>query len=108
MRYGIPEFKMEKSHLDRRMRQMEAEGVTFKPNSHIGIDIDATEIKKEFDALVLTGGASARRDLPIPGRKLKGVYQAMDFLSQSNKICMNDIIPKEELINVKEKIQTFT
>lgn len=103
MRYGIPEFKMEKSHLDRRMRQMEAEGVTFKPNSHIGIDIDATEIKKEFDALVLTGGASARRDLPIPGRKLKGVYQAMDFLSQSNKICMNDIIPKEELINVKDK-----
>ncbi len=103
MRYGIPEFKMEKSHLDRRMRQMEAEGVTFKPNSHSGIDIDATEIKKEFDALVLTGGASARRDLPIPGRKLKGVYQAMDFLSQSNKICMNDIIPKEELINVKDK-----
>ena len=103
MRYGIPEFKMEKSHLDRRVRQMEAEGVIFKPNSHIGIDIDATELKKDFDALVLSGGASARRDLPIPGRKLKGVYQAMDFLSQANKICMDDNIPKEDLINVKDK-----
>ena len=80
---------------------MEAEGVTFKPNSHIGIDIDATEIKKEFDALVLTGGASARRDLPIPGRKLKGVYQAMDFLSQSNKICMNDNHSKRRIDKCK-------
>ncbi len=103
MRYGIPEFKMEKSRLDRRMEQMAAEGVTFKPNSHIGIDIDATELKKEFDALVLCGGASARRDLPIPGRKLKGIYQAMEFLPQANRICMGDTIPKEDLINVKGK-----
>ena len=103
MRYGIPEFKMEKSRLDRRMEQMAAEGVTFKPNSHIGIDIDANDLKKEFDALVLSGGASSRRDLPIPGRQLRGIYQAMDFLPQANKICMGDTIPEEELINVKGK-----
>ncbi len=103
MRYGIPEFKMEKYRLDRRMEQMEAEGVTFKPNSHIGVDIDANDLKKEYDALVLTGGACARRDLPIPGRELKGVYQAMEFLPQSNRRCMGDDIPEEEQINAKDK-----
>jgi len=103
MRYGIPEFKMEKHRIDRRMEQMEAEGVTFKPGSHIGIDIDANELKKEFDALILTGGASARRDLPIPGRELKGVYQALEFLPQSNRVCMGDTIAKDELINAKGK-----
>jgi len=103
MRYGIPEFKMEKRRLDRRMEQMEAEGVTFKPNSHIGVDIDANDLKKEFDALILSGGASARRDLPIPGRELKGVYQAMEYLPQSNRVCMGDTIPEEELINAKDK-----
>jgi glutamate synthase (NADPH) small chain len=103
MRYGIPEFKMEKHRLDRRMEQMEAEGVSFKPNSHIGIDIDANDLKKDFDALVLTGGASARRDLPIPGRQLKGVYQAMEYLPLSNRLCMGDDIPEEEQINAKGK-----
>ena len=103
MRYGIPEFKMEKQRLDRRIEQMEAEGVTFKPNSHIGIDIDANELKKEFDALVLCGGASARRDLPIPGRELKGVYQAMEYLPLSNRLCMGDDIPEDQQINAKGK-----
>ncbi len=103
MRYGIPEFKMEKSRLDRRMEQMEAEGVTFKPNSNIGLDIDANDLKKEFDALVLCGGASARRDLPIPGREAKGVYQAMEYLPQANRLCMGDTIPEDEQINAKGK-----
>ena len=103
MRYGIPEFKMEKKRLDRRMEQMEAEGVTFKPNSHIGVDIDANELKKEFDALILCGGASARRDLPIPGREAKGVYQAMEYLPQANRLCMGDTIPEDEHINAKGK-----
>ena len=103
MRYGIPEFKMEKNRLDRRMEQMEAEGVIFKPNSHIGIDIDANELRKEIDALILTGGACERRDLPIPGRELKGVYQAMDYLPQSNRICMGDDVPEDELIDAKGK-----
>jgi glutamate synthase (NADPH/NADH) small chain len=103
MRYGIPEFKMEKSRLDRRMEQMEAEGVTFKPNSNIGVDIDANDLKKEFDALILCGGASARRDLPIPGREAKGVYQAMEFLPQANRVCMGDTIPEDEHINAEGK-----
>ena len=103
MRYGIPEFKMEKRVLDRRMEQMEAEGVVFKPNSHIGIDIDANELKKEFDALVLCGGASARRDLPIPGRELKGVYQAMEYLPLQNRLCMGDDVPEDQQINAKGK-----
>ena len=103
MRYGIPEFKMEKSRLDRRMEQMEAEGVTFKPNSNIGVDIDANDLKKEFDALILCGGASARRDLPIPGREAKGVYQAMEYLPQANRLCMGDTIPEDEQINAKGK-----
>ena len=103
MRYGIPEFKMEKNRLDRRMEQMRAEGVVFKPNSHIGIDIDANELRKEFDAIVLTGGACERRDLPIAGRELKGVYQAMDYLPQSNRVCMGDDIPEAEVINAKGK-----
>ena len=103
MRYGIPEFKMEKHRLDRRMEQMEAEGVTFKPNSNIGVDIDANDLKKEFDALVLCGGASARRDLPIPGREAKGVYQAMEYLPQANRLCMGDTIPEDEQINAKGK-----
>ncbi len=103
MRYGIPEFKMEKHRIDRRMEQMEAEGVIFKLNTHVGIDIDANELKKEFDAIVLTGGACARRDLPIPGRELNGVYQAMEFLPQSNRVCMGDTIPEEEQINTKGK-----
>ncbi len=103
MRYGIPEFKMEKSRIDRRMEQMEAEGVTFKPNSHIGVDIDANDLKKEFDALILCGGASARRDLPIEGRESKGVYQAMEFLPQANKLCLGDTLPEDEHINAKGK-----
>ena len=103
MRYGIPEFKMEKNRLDRRMEQMGAEGVVFKLNSHIGIDIDANELRKEFDAIVLTGGACERRDLPIAGRELKGVYQAMDYLPQSNRVCMGDDIPEAEVINAKGK-----
>ncbi len=103
MRYGIPEFKMEKKQLDRRITQMTAEGVIFKPNSHIGVDIDATKLKNEFDALILTGGASARRDLPIPGRELNGIYQAMAFLTQANRLCEGDSIAAQELINVKDK-----
>jgi glutamate synthase (NADPH) small chain len=103
MRYGIPEFKMEKHRIDRRMEQMEVEGVTFKTNAHIGVNISIESLQEDFDAIILTGGACARRDLPIPGRELKGVYQAMEFLPQSNRVCMGDSIPEDELINVKGK-----
>jgi glutamate synthase (NADPH/NADH) small chain len=95
LRYGIPEFKMEKRVLDRRLEQMKAEGVTFKPNSHVGVNVSVEDLKKEFDALVLTGGACARRDLPIPGRELKGVHQAMDYLPMQNRLCEGDAKPDD-------------
>ena len=84
LRYGIPDFKMEKWVIDRRMEVMEEEGVIFKPGVHIGVDISAEQLQKEFDAIVLTTGAGIPRDLPIPGRDLKGIHFAMEFLTQQN------------------------
>ena len=85
LRYGIPEFKMEKRHLDRRIEQMEAEGTEFRVNANVDIDIDVDDLRAEFDALVLAGGATQARDLPIPGRELKGIHQAMEYLPWANK-----------------------
>jgi glutamate synthase (NADPH/NADH) small chain len=103
LRYGIPEFKMEKRVLDRRLEQMKAEGVTFKPNSHVGVNVSVEDLRKEFDALMLTGGACARRDLPIPGREQKGVYQAMDYLPLQNRRCEGDIVPDDQFITAEGK-----
>ncbi len=103
LRYGIPEFKMEKRVLDRRLDQMRTEGVFFKTNCHVGVNVSVDELKKEFAALILTGGACARRDLPIPGRELKGVYQAMDYLPLQNRRCEGDTIPDEQFISAKGK-----
>lgn len=85
LRYGIPDFKLEKQIIDRRIAILEEEGIVFKTGIHVGTDISATELKERFDALVLTGGATVRRGLPIEGADLKGVVQAMDFLKQNNK-----------------------
>jgi glutamate synthase (NADPH) small chain len=85
LRYGIPDFKMEKHHVDRRVEQMEAEGVTFRYGAHIGVNVPADKLLKEFDAVVLTGGAEKPRDLPVSGRDLKGIHFAMDFLPQQNR-----------------------
>ena len=90
LRYGIPEFKLEKRHLDRRLAQMEVEGTEFRTNTEIGVDISAEELKEGFDAVVLAGGATQWRDLPIPGRELKGIHQAMEYLPQSNRIQEGD------------------
>ena len=90
MRYGIPEFKMEKSVLDRRLAQMEAEGTVFRTGVNVGKDVTATQLRKEFDAIVLTGGATMRRDLPVPGRELDGIHQAMDFLPWANRAAAGD------------------
>ncbi len=87
LRYGIPEFKMEKSHLDRRLAQMEAEGVTFRNGVEAGIDITARELRKRHDVVVLTVGATAARELPVPGRELAGIHQAMEYLPLSNQVC---------------------
>jgi glutamate synthase (NADPH/NADH) small chain len=83
--YGIPDFKMEKRHVDRRITQMEAEGVTFHYGAHVGVNVPADKLLKEHDAIVLAGGAEKPRDLPIPGRELKGIHFAMDFLTQQNR-----------------------
>ena len=85
MRYGIPDFKLEKRFIDRRMAQMRAEGVEFRPNSNIGVTIPIDEIREKFDAVVLTGGAEQPRDMPVPGRELDGVHFAMEFLTQQNR-----------------------
>ena len=85
MRYGIPDFKMEKHHIDRRVTQMEAEGVTFHYGAHIGVTQDAQQLVDSFDAVLMTGGAEKPRDLAIPGRELAGIHPAMDFLPQQNR-----------------------
>ena len=91
LRYGIPEFKMEKKYLDRRLEQMRAEGTEFRVNANVGVDISSVELQAEFDAIVLAGGATAWRDLPIPGRELQGIYQAMEFLPPANRVQEGDL-----------------
>jgi glutamate synthase (NADPH/NADH) small chain len=85
LRYGIPEFKMEKHHLDQRLAQMEAEGVKFRPNIEVGVDITVADLRRRYDAVVIATGATAWRDLPIEGRNLQGVYQAMEYLPLANR-----------------------
>jgi len=85
LRYGIPDFKMEKENIDLRVRQMEAEGVVFHYGAHVGVNVSAEELAAGHDAVVLSGGAEKPRDLPIPGRELKGIHFAMDFLPQQNR-----------------------
>ncbi|MEC5399130.1 glutamate synthase subunit beta [Uliginosibacterium sp. H1] len=108
LRYGIPDFKMEKSHIDRRVQQMEAEGITFKTSTYIGdadlpkgvgndakSKISPKQLMKDFDAVLITGGSEVPRDLPIPGRELEGVHFAMEFLPQQNKVNAGDKVPDQ-------------
>ncbi len=90
LRYGIPDFKMEKVHVDRRVEQMTAEGVTFHYGADVGVNVAADKLVAEHDAVVLTGGAEKPRDLPIPGRELKGIHFAMEFLPQQNRRVSNE------------------
>jgi glutamate synthase (NADPH) small chain len=90
LRYGIPEFKMEKRHLDRRILQMEAEGTTFRTNANVGENVPVDDLR-QYDATVLAGGATAWRDLPVPGRELGGIYQAMEFLPWGNRVQEGDL-----------------
>ena len=101
LRYGIPDFKMEKHVIDRRIAQMQAEGVAFRPNSHIGRDIPVQTLVDEYDAVVLAGGAEQPRNLPIPGRELKGVHFAMEFLPQQNKRNAGDLLSDINAINAE-------
>ncbi|MGN6335366.1 glutamate synthase subunit beta [Mycobacterium sp.] len=90
LRYGIPEFKMEKRVLDRRLDQMRAEGTEFRAGVNVGVDITAEQLRADFDAVVLAGGATAGRDLPIPGRELDGIHQAMEYLPWGNRVQEGD------------------
>jgi len=90
LRYGIPEFKMEKRHIDRRLEQMSAEGTKFRAGVNVGVDITAEELREQFDAVVLAGGATDWRDLPIPGREFAGIHQAMEYLPWANKATHGD------------------
>ena len=103
LRYGIPEFKMEKSVLDRRLNIMIEEGVMFRTNANVGGNVSVDELRREFDSILLAGGSTAPRDLPVPGRDLKGIYFAMDFLPLQNKRCEGDAIPDAEFISAKDK-----
>ncbi|MDQ3827228.1 MAG: glutamate synthase subunit beta, partial [Actinomycetota bacterium] len=91
LRYGIPEFKMAKHRLDRRLDQMRAEGTEFRAGVDVGVDVDVDELRARFDAVVLAGGATAWRDLPVPGRELTGIYQAMEYLPPSNRVQEGDL-----------------
>lgn len=104
LRYGIPDFKMEKSHIDRRMAQMEAEGVEFRVNQNVGENVNADNLLAEFDAVILAGGAEQPRDLPVKGRELDGVMYAMDFLTPQNKVVAGDTVPNQVMATNKNVV----
>ncbi len=117
LRYGIPDFKMEKHHIDRRMEQMQAEGVEFRPNVFVGKDwsgnsfgnaakerIEPEKLLAEFDAVVLSGGAEQPRDLQVPGRELKGIHFAMEFLPMQNKVVAGDTVPGQIMATGKHVV----
>jgi glutamate synthase (NADPH) small chain len=101
LRYGIPEFKMEKARLDRRLEQMVAEGTHFRASVDVGVDVTVEQLRSEYDAVVLAGGATAWRDLPAEGRELEGIYQAMEFLPWANRVQQGDM--EEPPISAKDK-----
>ena len=103
MRYGIPDFKMDKTYIDRRIRQMEEEGVAFRVNANVGVDPKMSELQEEFDAVVLAAGALQHRDLQIPGREMEGIYFGMQYLTMQNRRLAGEDIPDEEFITAKDK-----
>jgi glutamate synthase (NADPH/NADH) small chain len=103
LRYGIPDFKMRKFHIDRRTQQMEAEGVTFRVGVSVGVDLDGRELQTQFDAICLAGGATWARDLDVPGRDLSGVHLAMDYLPLQNRRVAGDEVPATQFISAKGK-----
>ena len=104
LRYGIPDFKMEKTHIDRRMKQMQAEGVEFRVNQHVGENVKVDDLLADFDAVVLAAGAEQPRDLPVPGRDLAGVMYAMDFLTPQNQVVAGDNVANQVLATNKHVV----
>lgn len=103
LRYGVPEFKLEKRVIDRRLAQMEAEGIAFKTNCHVGVNVPVDDLRKGFDAILLAGGVGWSRDLPVPGRELKGIHLAMEYLPLQNRLCEGDSIPGKEIVTAQGK-----
>ena len=101
LRYGIPEFKMEKRILDRRLALMEAEGVVFRASLNVGVDVPMSRLRSDFHAILLAGGAGHPRDLPVPGRELQGIYFAMDYLTLQNRRCEGDEIADEAFVSAE-------
>jgi glutamate synthase (NADPH/NADH) small chain len=101
--YGIPNFKLDKKVVDRRIKLMVEEGITFRVNANVGEDVKVDDLRSDFDAIVLCGGATAARDLKVPGRELEGIYKAMDYLPLQNKRNLGDEIPDEQFISAKDK-----
>ncbi len=104
LRYGIPEFKMEKSVLDRRLNQMEAEGTRFRTGRNVGVDITGEQLRRRYNAVVLTTGSTIPRDLPVPGRELNGVVQAMTYLPQANRVSIGEAVEEQILATGKDVI----
>jgi glutamate synthase (NADPH/NADH) small chain len=104
LRYGIPDFKMEKSHIDRRMAQMTSEGVEFRVNQNVGENVNADDLLAEFDAVILAGGAEYPRDLPVKGRELDGVMYAMDFLTPQNHVVAGDTVANQVMASNKNVV----
>ncbi|MBF0438646.1 MAG: glutamate synthase subunit beta [Magnetococcales bacterium] len=103
LRFGIPDFKLEKKIIDRRLQQMIDEGLTIRTGVHVGVDLSISELRESFDALLLTGGAEQPRDLPVPGRELGGIHFAMSFLAQQNRRVHGTVIPDHEIISAAGK-----
>ncbi len=103
LRYGIPNFKLEKQLIERRLEQMSLEGVEFQTNAHVGHSVPVEDLRREFDAVLLAGGAEQARDLPVPGRGLKGIHFALEFLSQQNKRCEGVSIPPSKAVLATKK-----
>jgi glutamate synthase (NADPH/NADH) small chain len=102
--YGIPDFKLDKSRVWRRINQLKSEGVEFRCNANVGVNVSVQSLRDDYDVILLAGGATAARDLPIPGRELKGIYFAMEFLPQQNKVNQGDKLPDQTVATGKHVI----
>ena len=104
LRYGIPEFKMEKVQVERRIQQMKDEGTVFRSGVNVGVDVTGTQLKQRYDAVVIATGATAARDLPVPGREFGGIHQAMEYLPQSNRVALGETVPDQIVATGKDVV----
>jgi glutamate synthase (NADPH/NADH) small chain len=104
LRYGIPEFKMEKVQVERRIQQMKEEGTVFRSGVNVGVDVTGTQLKQRYDAVVIATGATAARDLPVPGREFGGIHQAMEYLPQANRVALGETVENQIVATGKDVV----